>query len=138
METFAERLKSARDAMGMSQKSLAKLVGRGLTQQAVAKMEDPKERRRGSVHVAEIANILHVEALWLATGSGPRASNQFARNMTENGLEGAEKEERMKAGLTRIVEGLCIAFTVDAVRAEIQRYEERRAAELRPTEKARA
>ena len=58
--------------------------------------------------------------------------------MTENGLEGAEKEERMKAGLTRIVEGLCIAFTVDAVRAEIQRYEERRAAELRPTEKARA
>lgn len=138
METFADRLRSARVALGISQRRLAQLVGRGLTQQAIGKMEDPKERRKGSAHVADLANILQVEALWLATGSGPRIRNGLARTMTENGPEGAETEESMRASLTKIIEGLCVAFTVDAVRAEIQRYEERRAAAARPTEKARA
>ena len=138
MKTFAERLRSAREAVGMSQARLAKLVGHGLTQQAIGQMEDPKKFRKGSAFVPELANVLFVEALWLATGNGPRNRNDFTRNMTETRQYGDQMEERMKAGLPKIVEGLCLVFTEDAVRAELQRYEERKANEKRPPETATA
>ena len=136
METFADRLKNARLAKGMSQARLAEAVGRNLTQQAIAQMEDPKLRRQGSAHAAAIANVLDVEALWLATGRGPR--NAKSRSVSQTRQIGDQTEEPMKAGLPKIVEGLCLAFTEDAVRAELSRYEERKAADKRPPETAKA
>lgn len=93
--TFAERLRGSREALGISQGRLATLVGHGLTQQAVAAMEDPKKKRGGSKFVPVMAVILQVEALWLASGEGPRTRNHSLTNFTQNvpARDGTEPKE---------------------------------------------
>jgi len=64
VDTLAERLKAAREKLGMSQAQLADQVG--LSQQSVAKIEngDTLQPRK----IKEIAKILEVSQKWLMLG----------------------------------------------------------------------
>ena len=64
VNTLAERLKSAREKMGLSQAQLAEMVG--LSQQSVAKIEngDTLQPRK----IKEIAKALQVSQKWLLLG----------------------------------------------------------------------
>ena len=65
---FGARLKSAREALNWSQQQLADKCGVG--QGSISKIErgDQDESR----HTVKLASALGVNALWLATGDGPR------------------------------------------------------------------
>ncbi|WP_454708684.1 LexA family protein [Delftia acidovorans] len=67
--TLAERLRRAMDRASMhSQSELARNVG--VKPQAIQYLLDPKNNATGSKHLAKIAEVLGVNAVWLATGSG--------------------------------------------------------------------
>lgn len=68
MNTFSDRLKSAREAAGMTQAELAKKAGFS-HQSAIANME---AGRAGSRGVGSLAHALGVDAYWLETGKGAR------------------------------------------------------------------
>lgn len=122
---------------GLSQPELATRVG--VKQQAISAMEsdNPKNTRQGSKHVAALAAACDVSAMWLASGQGP-IHNGSLTSVSENVQSGGQSEERMRTALTTLIEGLILAFDVNSIRAEIQRYEERAEAKSRPTQKARA
>lgn len=67
MTTFGERLKEARKDRGLSQASLAKIVG--LKQPTIAELESDG---KGSSKAALIAKALGVSAVWLSEGKGDK------------------------------------------------------------------
>lgn len=68
--SFASRLRQAREAAGLNQEQLAERVG--ITQGQISKLE--LGIREESTKTAEIAHELGVNAYWLATGKGPMKS----------------------------------------------------------------
>lgn len=73
---FGQRLKAARSAAKMTQKTLATKVGIG--QSTIAELE---KTGNGSSHVPAIAAALKCSALWLATGEGSMKDG-FDQNVT--------------------------------------------------------
>jgi transcriptional regulator with XRE-family HTH domain len=67
--SLAWRLKSAREAVGLTQKQLASAAGLK-SQGAIGMLESGA--RHGTTFTAQIAAALRVSALWLETGDGPR------------------------------------------------------------------
>ncbi|MCW2484813.1 helix-turn-helix transcriptional regulator [Candidatus Symbiopectobacterium sp. NZEC127] len=65
--TLAERLKSARTSLGISQKALGEKIG--VSQAAIQKIETGKAAQ--TTRLVELANILNVRPEWLATGEEP-------------------------------------------------------------------
>jgi len=72
MSTLKDRLIEARKEAGLSQAGLAKLAGCGQT--TVASIENG--RNQGSTALARIAEVLHVEALWLSEGAAKSADQK--------------------------------------------------------------
>lgn len=71
---FGARLRSAREAAGLSQQQLADKCGVG--QGSISKIERGDQDK--SVHTPELADALGVTARWLATGRGPRLLTDLA------------------------------------------------------------
>ena len=70
MDTLASRLKQARKESGMSQDELAEKCG--MTRGGIGHLETG--RRNGATNLAQIADALGVNALWLAEGKGPKSA----------------------------------------------------------------
>jgi phage repressor protein C with HTH and peptisase S24 domain len=66
MSGVGTRIKKAREALGMTQTTLAKAVG--VSQQAVMELESG--RAKGTKHCAKFARALGQDPLWLETGDG--------------------------------------------------------------------
>lgn len=66
MKTLQERLIFAREKKKLSQTALGKAIGK--SQSAIAALETG--RNKSSTHIAKIAAILDVSAMWLETGQG--------------------------------------------------------------------
>lgn len=66
MNNLANRLKHARELAGLSQASLAKIIGSG--QSTIGSIENG--RNQGSGKLLQIARALHVRPEWLETGRG--------------------------------------------------------------------
>jgi transcriptional regulator with XRE-family HTH domain len=106
METnFADRLKSERERLGLSQDDLAKLVDKKKKQSFISNFETGA--RKGTAWIVEIAHALGVDAYWLKTGKGIRVaagvqlSNDqatllkgfalFDKSLQDNWLENAQR-----------------------------------------------
>lgn len=68
MGTLSERLKSTRKEMKLSQKRLGELIG--VTQSVIGGLETGY--RKNSAYTPQLAQVLGVNALWLATGEGEK------------------------------------------------------------------
>ena len=66
MSGVGTRIKKAREALGMTQVTLAQAVG--ISQQAVMELESG--RAKGTKHTAKFARALGQDPLWLETGEG--------------------------------------------------------------------
>lgn len=75
MKTFADRVRAARKAAGLTQKQLA--AKSGLSQTTISDIE--RGRNETSADVVALARALKVLAEWLADGKGPRNLEE-ARN----------------------------------------------------------
>lgn len=87
--SFGDRLRTAREAAGLTQSQLAQRVG--VTQGQISKLE--LGERDESTKTAEIAHECGVSAYWLATGRGPmrrQASGPFELLMDDVGGEHAQ------------------------------------------------
>lgn len=71
MKTFAERVKFARERLGLSQRALAQLLG--ITQPGVYRMERSSKSSR---QLLQLAEILGVSPEWLQNGTGEIAHRQ--------------------------------------------------------------
>ena len=71
MTTLSERIRQAREALGMSQAELAKKVG--IKQQSIGDLESGKTR--GSKHLLAISRSLGQTPEWPETGAGDMVSN---------------------------------------------------------------
>ena len=67
---FADRLKTERERLGLSQGELAKLVDKKNKQSFISNFETGA--RKGTAWIVEIAHALGVDAYWLKTGKGIR------------------------------------------------------------------
>jgi transcriptional regulator with XRE-family HTH domain len=70
MNTFADRLKTERERLDISQDELAKLVDKKKKQSFISNFETGA--RKGTAWMVEIAHALGVDAYWLKTGKGNR------------------------------------------------------------------
>jgi len=92
MSTLKDRLIEARKEAGLSQAGLAKLAGCGQT--TVASIENG--RNQGSTALARIAEVLHVEALWLSEGRGEkRRSKDTTQPDPANVAPAVERQNRV-------------------------------------------
>ena len=66
MSGVGTRIKKARDALSMTQATLARAVG--ISQQAIMELESG--RAKGTKHTAKLARALGQDPLWLETGDG--------------------------------------------------------------------
>jgi len=73
MSTLAQRLRTARDAAGVTQRDLARRIG--IRQQTISLIE--RGESEGTRHLVAIANELGVEPDWLQTGQGPMHPQGF-------------------------------------------------------------
>lgn len=73
MSTLRERLRSAREAAGLTQDALAKRAHCGQT--TIASIENG--RNKGATPLPMLAHVLGVEALWLVEGKGPRRREDY-------------------------------------------------------------
>ncbi len=76
MEHFSERLRYIRKQRRLSQKALADACG--LSQSAIANYES--KTRKQAKNVFLLADVLQVNAEWLANGSGPMLGTEPAAN----------------------------------------------------------
>jgi transcriptional regulator with XRE-family HTH domain len=83
MSTYGERLREARQAVGMTQKALAARTG--LSQTTISDGE--RGRNTGSSATAKLASVLGVEPLWLSEGKGLKQRSNYAGNPNANGEE---------------------------------------------------
>ena len=72
MDTFADRVRSARSAAKLTQKKLA--AASGLSQTTISDIE--RGRNATSADIVALARALGVLAEWLADGRGPRSLNE--------------------------------------------------------------
>lgn len=82
MNTFSERLKSARDDAGITQEQLAERIKKG--QSLIGNLES--KARSSSSYIPEIAHALGVDAYWLKTGKGERSGSSRALSKDEQVL----------------------------------------------------
>ncbi len=81
METFAERLRYARDLRGLSQQELARACG--LSQSAISSYES--SNRKSPHKLLVLAQALKVNIYWLSRGQGNiEPDPEPARNFGEN------------------------------------------------------
>lgn len=80
MSGVGTRIKKAREALGMTQVTLAKAVG--ISQQAVMELESG--RAKGTKHGAKFARALGQDPLWLETGEGRMREAAKARRQARN------------------------------------------------------
>lgn len=81
MNTLAERLKGQREILGLSQTDLANAAGCG--QSIIGNLESGAQK--SSAKIPQIAAVLHVEAMWLAEGKGPRNRTNQDQNIDSIG-----------------------------------------------------
>jgi transcriptional regulator with XRE-family HTH domain len=74
MDTFGERLRSARKESGLSQAAAAKKAG--MSQPNLSELEAGKYPTSGMT--AALASLYRVSAIWLSEGKGPRKSGDPA------------------------------------------------------------
>lgn len=72
METFGQRLRSARETAGLSQAAAAKAVG--MQQPTLSGLENDGSMR--STFTTALAELYRVNPIWLATGKGARPASQ--------------------------------------------------------------
>lgn len=103
--SFADRLKTERERLGLSQDELAKLVDKKKKQSFISNFETGA--RKGTTWIVEIAHALGVDAYWLKTGKGIRFSAgvqlnddqvtllkgfaMFDKSLQDNWLENAQR-----------------------------------------------
>ena len=75
MDTLATRLSQAREESGLSQTELAERAG--CSQGLVGNLET--SRQQSSAKLPRMAQVLGVEALWLAEGKGPKKKNDAGK-----------------------------------------------------------
>jgi phage repressor protein C with HTH and peptisase S24 domain len=87
VDTFPERLRSAREAAGLSQSALARAIG--VKPQSIQALESGKARR--TTHLLAIARILRVDPSWLESGNGalsrPAGDAAPGREVAEDRVE---------------------------------------------------
>lgn len=90
---FGARLRSAREALGLSQQQLADKCGVG--QGSISKIErgDQDESR----HTVKLASALRVNALWLATGDGPRSELSGSASVGVTALATLSSDSNVRA-----------------------------------------
>jgi phage repressor protein C with HTH and peptisase S24 domain len=94
MRTLAERLIWARDRKGLTQAALAKLSG--VSQGTIGNLESGL--RQSARKIANIADAMGVDALWLAEGKGQPGVAKFDPNSIEdNGALIAERIARARS-----------------------------------------
>ncbi len=71
VKQFSDRLRHARQLRGLSQAALARACG--LSQGAIANYES--KSRRSAKEIFRLAEVLNVNALWLAMGTGPMTTD---------------------------------------------------------------
>ncbi|MGB4498798.1 MAG: helix-turn-helix domain-containing protein [Methylococcaceae bacterium] len=76
MNTLGKRLKAARKNKGLTQQELEKLSG--VSQQLISKIES--EKIESTTEVFNLAEVLDVNAKWLATGNGEMRGESRAVN----------------------------------------------------------
>jgi transcriptional regulator with XRE-family HTH domain len=74
MNTLGKRLKAARKSKGFTQQELEKLSG--VSQQLISKIES--EKIESTTEVFNLAEVLDVNAKWLATGNGEMSGESRA------------------------------------------------------------
>jgi len=93
---FAERLKVARKASGMTQEQLARAVG--ITASAVSHLESGSSKSLSMDHIFACADALGVNAKWLSTGKGPRIGHDLQEAPSQYAIRLARLiEEQPKA-----------------------------------------
>jgi phage repressor protein C with HTH and peptisase S24 domain len=95
MSGVGTRIKKAREALAMTQVTLAKAVG--ISQQAVMELESG--RAKGTKHTAKFARALGQDPLWLETGDGRMREAAKAKRQSRGDLPEALPE---LAGYERI------------------------------------
>lgn len=104
MTDLKDRLKEARKAAGMTQKQVAEAVG--ITQPSYSELENG--RSYGTRYIAQIALLLEVNPVWLATGEGAMRATTIEEIRRKNlepifekhGLEGLH--ERLPDLMSRL------------------------------------
>lgn len=107
MNTLGKRLKAARKSKGFTQQELEKLSG--VSQQLISKIES--EKIESTTEVFNLAEVLEVNAKWLATGNGEMngenraVSNEHSRENLNilNMLNGMTSKQ--KNDTTQLIEG---------------------------------
>lgn len=83
MKTYAERLKWAREKIGINQSELARrvgqLVGSSIRPQTIQHLETPEKSVNGSSFTPAIAYVLGVSPIWLANGIGESIPNDLVQ-----------------------------------------------------------
>lgn len=89
METFAQRLKYARARASMSQEELAHRVG--VTKSAISKCELGLTIDVGNSILFKMADVMCIDARWLATGKGPAGESAIGIPGEQGFLEAFSK-----------------------------------------------
>ena len=97
--SFAWRLKSARQAAGLTQKQLADRVG--LKSQATIGMLESGERKESRRSV-QLAHALGVSAMWLIAGQGPRHPTASPKNQDAAFNDRMLTSDKIKASSRRV------------------------------------
>ncbi|VVD74952.1 MULTISPECIES: helix-turn-helix domain-containing protein [Pandoraea] len=90
MYTLAERLRWARTKAGLSQEQLGTKAG--VTQSTIGNLESGT--RSTARRLPQIAEVLGVNALWLAEGKGPQTSSGKSSGNLDAALSGASDAAR--------------------------------------------
>jgi len=106
MKTLAERIKQERARLGLNQKELAKLIGKG--QSFIGNLESGA--RTETALIPELAKVFGVSALWLKTGKPERSDNDVKQSASAEEPAAPPYAEILP---TRIQQLLAIAKTMD-------------------------
>lgn len=93
--TLAERLSTARKAMGLTQKSLGELVG--ISQAAIQKIETGKSS--GSTKMIELAKVLNVNPEWLSSGEDATGNYDIDTLLKSRHPDSELKSSHLKVGV---------------------------------------
>lgn len=105
MDSFADRLKAARESAELTQAQLAAKYKIG--QSAIGNME--AGGRGGSRHIARLANALGVNAYWLETGEGsPTGLSKEAAEIAKMFDRLSEAKQRELAPIIRLAIGSAV------------------------------
>ncbi|MBU9618102.1 helix-turn-helix domain-containing protein [Burkholderia multivorans] len=97
LNTYGKRLRAARKGARLTQKQLADKVG--LKQATISELEN--DEYDGSAKTAALADVLGVNALWLAEGKGDQTPNQRSRETYDAAV--AEASDAARALIDAII-----------------------------------